>query len=268
MPPHDPSFAILVIAGLSSSRQRSVPPVRERRLVTATRESLRRLLNLTHPVHAAPPEWLGLTRLVDATAAYPCVAVKIWDVSKSELLRDVQRASEFDQSSFFKRVYGEGLGVFGGQPIGLILADVYLTPERNGTDIAVALQSVAAAAGAPALIGMSSDFPLSSPAWLAACERRDSRYLFPLLPRWRSAANRDGGQPWLHPGYLIAARAAAALRCCELGRELGDARPTFCPGGSLPKRAPSPPRRATFYGTRNSNPRPMPPSAASCAKPG
>ena len=34
----------------------------------------------------------------------------------NELLRDLQRAPEFDQSALFKKVYEEEYGVFGGTP--------------------------------------------------------------------------------------------------------------------------------------------------------
>ena len=42
--------------------------------------------------------------------------IKILNVTKKELLRDLQRASEFDQSALFKKVYEEEFGVFGGAP--------------------------------------------------------------------------------------------------------------------------------------------------------
>jgi type VI secretion system protein ImpC len=40
--------------------------------------------------------------------------IKVLNVSKKELLRDLQRAPEFDQSALFKKVYEEEYGVFGG----------------------------------------------------------------------------------------------------------------------------------------------------------
>ena len=44
-------------------------------------------------------------------------------MSKKELLRDLQRAPEFDQSAIFKKVYEEEYGVFGGDPFAALIGD-------------------------------------------------------------------------------------------------------------------------------------------------
>jgi hypothetical protein len=134
-----------------------------------------------------------------------------------------------EQSGLFKKVYAECLGTFGGDSVGLIVADFYLTPEQDDVELAKGLASVAAAAGAPALVGVSPDFPSSSDAWFANCRERDSRFLFPLLPRWRSAAGYIDGQPWIHPGYLIAARVAAAVRSCNFEAASANLLPHWSP---------------------------------------
>src|SRR3989441_9018002 len=43
---------------------------------------------------------------------------KVLNVSKKDLLKDLQRAPEFDQSATFKKVYEEEFGIFGGAPFG------------------------------------------------------------------------------------------------------------------------------------------------------
>jgi hypothetical protein len=58
---------------------------------------------------ALPPQQLG-----DGTQ----LKLKVLNVSKKDLLRDLQRAPEFDQSALFKKVYEEEYGVFGGAPFG------------------------------------------------------------------------------------------------------------------------------------------------------
>ena len=52
------------------------------------------------------------------------------NVTKKELLKDLQRAPEFDQSALFKKVYEEEFGVFGGAPFGAIIGDYAI---RKGT---------------------------------------------------------------------------------------------------------------------------------------
>ena len=47
------------------------------------------------------------------------------NASKKELLKDLQRAPEFDQSALFKKVYEEEFGVFGGAPFGALIGDYH-----------------------------------------------------------------------------------------------------------------------------------------------
>ena len=60
--------------------------------------------------------WRGIKHLMDESETGSNLKIKLMNVSKKELLRDLQRAPEFDQSSFFKKVYEEEFGVYGGSP--------------------------------------------------------------------------------------------------------------------------------------------------------
>jgi type VI secretion system protein ImpC len=60
--------------------------------------------------------WRGLKFLLDHSETSDKLKIKVLNVSKKELLRDLQRAPEFDQSALFKKVYEEEFGVFGGAP--------------------------------------------------------------------------------------------------------------------------------------------------------
>ena len=67
--------------------------------------------------------WRGLRYLVSNTETSEMLRIKIFNASKKELLRDLQRAAEFDQSALFKKVYEEEFGVFGGSPFGALVGD-------------------------------------------------------------------------------------------------------------------------------------------------
>src|SRR5690606_4964373 len=67
--------------------------------------------------------WRGLKYLLDQTETGAMLKVKVLNVSKKELLRDLQRAPEFDQSAMFKKVYEEEFGVFGGAPFGALVGN-------------------------------------------------------------------------------------------------------------------------------------------------
>src|ERR1039458_4313211 len=56
--------------------------------------------------------WRGLKYLMDQSETSDKLKIKVLNVTKKELLRDLQRAPEFDQSAMFKKVYEEEYGIF------------------------------------------------------------------------------------------------------------------------------------------------------------
>lgn len=51
--------------------------------------------------------WRGLKMLMDRSETGTQLKIKVLNVNKRELLRDLQRAAEFDQSAAFKKIYEE-----------------------------------------------------------------------------------------------------------------------------------------------------------------
>jgi len=66
--------------------------------------------------------WRGLKYLLDQSETSTSLQIKIFNCNKKELLKDLQRAPEFDQSTLFKKVYEEEFGTFGGAPFGALMA--------------------------------------------------------------------------------------------------------------------------------------------------
>jgi type VI secretion system protein ImpC len=66
--------------------------------------------------------WRGLKYLMDQSETGTQLKIRILNASKKDLLRDLQRAPEFDQSAMFKKVYEEEYGLFGGEPFGALVA--------------------------------------------------------------------------------------------------------------------------------------------------
>jgi type VI secretion system protein ImpC len=147
--------------------------------------------------------WRGLRYLLTQSETSETLRVKVLNVPKKDLLRDLQRASEFDQSGLFKKVYEEEYGVFGGSPFGALLGDYEF--DRSGQDIELLekVAQVAAAAHAPFLTGTSPDLlnlesfsQIDAPRdmakifdstefakWKAFRATEDSRYVALTLPR-------------------------------------------------------------------------------------
>ncbi len=101
--------------------------------------------------------WRGIHHLVTQSETSEMLKIKLLNVSKKDLLRDLQRALDFDQSAFFKKVYEEEFGVFGGAPFGALVGDYEF--GRSGSDIELLekVSQVASAAHAPFLSAASPE---------------------------------------------------------------------------------------------------------------
>lgn len=131
--------------------------------------------------------WRGLNYLVSNTETSPTLKLRLLNVTKKELLTDLEKASEFDQSTLFKKVYEEEYGTFGGHPYGLLVGDYEF--GRHPQDIALLekLSNVAAAAHAPFLAAASAKlFDMDSFRELS--NPRDLAKIFESseLAKWRS----------------------------------------------------------------------------------
>ena len=93
--------------------------------------------------------WRGLKYLLGQSETGTMLKVKVLNVSKKDLLRDLQRAPEFDQSALFKKVYEEEYGVFGGTPFGTLVGDYYFDKSGQDMELLEKISNVAAAAHAP-----------------------------------------------------------------------------------------------------------------------
>jgi type VI secretion system protein ImpC len=124
-------------------------------------------------------------------------------VSKKELLRDLQRAPEFDQSVMFKKVYEDEFGIFGGEPFGALIGDYEFSKHPEDIELLEKVSQVAAGAHAPfltaaspELLNLDSFSQLSDPRdigkifdssefakWKSFRASEDSRYVGLAMPR-------------------------------------------------------------------------------------
>ncbi|MFY9856286.1 MAG: type VI secretion system contractile sheath large subunit, partial [Terracidiphilus sp.] len=93
--------------------------------------------------------WRGIWHLVNKSETSEMLKIKLLNVSKKDLLRDLQRALDFDQSAFFKKVYEEEFGVFGGSPFGALVGDYEFGRSGEDVELLEKVAQVAAAAHAP-----------------------------------------------------------------------------------------------------------------------
>src|SRR5208283_728199 len=95
--------------------------------------------------------WRGLKYLIGQSETSVMLKIRIMNVSKKELLRDLQRAPEFDQSALFKKVYEEEFGIFGGEPFAALIGDYEFSKHPEDIELLEKVSQVAAGAHAPFL---------------------------------------------------------------------------------------------------------------------
>jgi type VI secretion system protein ImpC len=147
--------------------------------------------------------WRGVKYLMDQSETGVMLKIKILNVSKKELLKDLQRAPEFDQSALFKKVYEEEYGVFGGSPFGALVGDYDFGKHPDDMELLEQVSHVAAAAhapflsaAAPELLNLQSFTTLDQPRdlakifdttefakWKSFRQSEDSRYAALTIPR-------------------------------------------------------------------------------------
>jgi type VI secretion system protein ImpC len=146
--------------------------------------------------------WRGLNYLVANTETSTSLKLRVMHATKKELLGDLEKASEFDQSNLFKKVYEEEFGTFGGAPYGCLVGDYEFgrAPQEMAllekiSNVAAAAHAPFIAAASPKLFDMDSFGDLGNPRdlaklfesselikWRSFRESEDSRYVSLTLP--------------------------------------------------------------------------------------
>jgi len=108
--------------------------------------------------------WRGLWYLVDQVPDGANVKVRILNASWRDLVKDQERALEFDQSHLFRKVFSEEFGTPGGEPYGLLIGNYDVChrpfPDHPTDDMAAlrGISAVAAASFAPFVTGVDPRF--------------------------------------------------------------------------------------------------------------
>lgn len=163
------------------------------------------------PFQKLEATWRGLHYLCNRCEEHETLQIKIrvLNATWEDIARDAERAMEFDQSQFFRRVYNEEFGMAGGEPFGLLLGDYEVahrvSPAHPIDDLQVlqSISQVAAAAFAPFVTSASPEIfgvdrfdQLERPMnisrsfeqleflkWRRLRELEDARFLGLVLPR-------------------------------------------------------------------------------------
>jgi type VI secretion system protein ImpC len=146
--------------------------------------------------------WRGLHYLVHQSETGDALKIRVMNVKKTELSKDLEKAVEFDQSTLFKKVYEEEYGQLGGQPYGMLIADYEFGRSSEDVGLLKMLSAVAAQAHAPLISNASAKMfgfdrfnELPNPRdlakifqsveyapWKSFRESEDSRYVALTMP--------------------------------------------------------------------------------------
>src|SRR5207237_5423022 len=131
--------------------------------------------------------WRGLNHLIMNSENGTMIKIRAFNVSKKDLLKDLERAAEFDQSALFKKIYEEEFGTFGGQPYGAMLGDYEFTNHPQDIALLEKISQVAAAANAP-FVGAASPQLFGWDNYQDLTEVRDLAKIFDRteFAKWRS----------------------------------------------------------------------------------
>jgi type VI secretion system protein ImpC len=162
---------------------------------------------LNEVMHAEPfqkleASWRGLNYFVMQTETSSSLKIKLMNISKNDLFKDLDKAVEFDQSAIFKKIYEEEYGTLGGNPFGALIGDYEFGRHPQDVALLEKMSGVAAtshapfiAAATPALFNFEGFTELAGPRdlekifdneaylkWNMFRKSDDSRYVGLCLP--------------------------------------------------------------------------------------
>lgn len=131
--------------------------------------------------------WRGLRHLVFSSETCATLKLKVMNVSKDALRKDLEKALEFDQSHLFKKLYEDEFGIAGGEPYGALIGDYEFKNHPEDIDLLSKISEVAAGAFCPFISAASHEmFELSSFSELSKPRDLEKTFLSESYIKWRS----------------------------------------------------------------------------------
>ncbi len=147
--------------------------------------------------------WRGLNHLVMNSETSSQLKIRMLNLNKKELTKDLEKAVEFDQSQTFKKIYESEFGTAGGEPYAALIGDYEFSGHPDDLDLLSNMSNIAAAgfcpfisAASPEMFGFDSFTELSKPRdlekifdsaeyikWRSFRDSEDSRFVTLTMPR-------------------------------------------------------------------------------------
>jgi type VI secretion system protein ImpC len=131
--------------------------------------------------------WRGLHYLVMNTETSTTLKLKVLNASKREVFKDLDKATEFDQSQLFKKLYENEFGTPGGEPYGALIGDYEFTNHPEDVEMLGKVSNVAAAAFCP-FVSAAAPKLFGFQDWEELPKVRDLEKIFDTVEytKWRS----------------------------------------------------------------------------------
>ncbi len=147
--------------------------------------------------------WRGLNHLVMNSETSTGLKIRMLNINKKELTKDLEKAVEFDQSQIFKKIYESEFGTAGGEPYAALIGDYEFSAHPDDLNMLTSMSNVAAAgfcpfisAADPKMFGFDSFTELSKPRdlekifdsaeyakWRSFRDSKDSMFVTLTMPR-------------------------------------------------------------------------------------
>jgi len=147
--------------------------------------------------------WRGLHHLTSNSETSSQLKIRVLNISKKELTRDLEKAVEFDQSQIFKKIYENEFGTAGGEPYSTLIGDYEFSAHPDDINLLTNMSNIAAAgfcpfisASAPEMFGFETFTELSKPRdlekifesaeyikWRSFRDSEDARFVVLTMPR-------------------------------------------------------------------------------------
>ena len=131
--------------------------------------------------------WRGLHYLVHQSETGEHLKIRVLNASQKDLLKDLEKASEFDQSALFKKIYESEFGTFGGSAYGALIGDYEFSNHPEHLALLEKMSQVASAAHAPFIAAASAEL-FGFKSFTELGEPRDMAKIFQRteFAKWRS----------------------------------------------------------------------------------
>jgi len=131
--------------------------------------------------------WRGLFHVVHQSETDPLLKFRVLNVSKQELIGDMNRCTELEQCTLYKKVYDEELCAPGGEPFGVLIGDYEFSHQLEDVDLLKDISNVAASTLCPFISSVSHRF-FGFESWRELLRPLDLKRMITTTEyaRWRS----------------------------------------------------------------------------------